>query len=330
MVAVESFTTQGLAPRDKVEAWNAHTGETFSPLHSRPADAGGFEASIARATIGDLTVVDVRSDPQFVQHSHAHVARTTSRLAFFQLQLEGTSIHRQQGHEASLSPGDFTFVENHQPYEIRFPTANRVLAIVVPHERLRRYVDRCERLAAVPVRPSAPAARLLTGFLGSYWNACVTGLDAAGAERSAKVLLDLLAATYAAMAATPCDEAPRSARRGLVLSFIEQHLRERALGPAMIAAALGMSRRRLHQIFAQDDETLCRYILRRRLDACAHTLESGSWTGRGISQIAFDHGFDSAAHFGRAFRERFGMAPSEFRRRKGLAGADLRPASPIR
>ena len=130
MATVESFSTFGLDPRRKLSYWNDRATETFSPLVSDPADIRTFNGSIARATIGDLTLAEVYSDAQLVRHSRAHVARTRSSLFFLHLQMEGESVNRQDGREARLGAGDFTLCDSTRHYEIAFgqlsPARHRV------------------------------------------------------------------------------------------------------------------------------------------------------------------------------------------------------------
>ena len=54
-------------------------------------------------------------------------------------------------------------------------------------------------------------------------------------------------------------------------------------------------------------------MLRRRLEECARALLAQPELGRPVAAIAFDHGFSSPTHFGRVFRQRFGMTPREYR-----------------
>ncbi len=75
-----------------------------------------------------------------------------------------------------------------------------------------------------------------------------------------------------------------------------------------------MTPRYLHHLFSNQDETLARYILRRRLDACARALVSETQRGRTVTAIAFDYGFNSPTQFGRVFRSKYGMTPREYRR----------------
>jgi AraC-like DNA-binding protein len=78
-----------------------------------------------------------------------------------------------------------------------------------------------------------------------------------------------------------------------------------------------MSVRYLHQLFNEGEETVARYILRRRLEECARALEDRAQFGRTITEIAFQNGFNDASHFGRVFREQFGCTPREYRQRRG-------------
>jgi len=101
-----------------------------------------------------------------------------------------------------------------------------------------------------------------------------------------------------------------------VRGFIEDHLEDPRLTPSSVAGALKMSPRYLHQVF-NEGETIARYILRRRLEECARALKDPAQAGRTVTEIAFQHGFNDASHFSRAFRERYDETPREYRQRAG-------------
>jgi AraC-like DNA-binding protein len=58
---------------------------------------------------------------------------------------------------------------------------------------------------------------------------------------------------------------------------------------------------------------LGRYIWQCRLDRCALRLRDLAWAQASISTIALEHGFNDLSHFSRAFRERFGKSPRDYR-----------------
>ena len=314
MAQIESFSTAGLDPRRKLAFWNDRACESFSPLVSDPVDIRTFNGSIARTAIGEMTLAEVYSEAQTVRHSRAHVARTRSSLFFLHLQMEGESISRQDGREAFLKSGDFTLCDSTRQYEIIFPGANRMLVLGIPDAMLRRHIAGPEALVAIPMQAAGGVGGLLSRFLRNYWVECQQELEAAAAERVGVAILDLLGAAYAEVPRAQSDRSSLStAHRIRIINFIETHLHDPDLTPTHIAEACKMTPRYLHHLFSEQDETVARYILRRRLEACSRALVSTAQRGRTVTSIAFDYGFNSPTHFGRVFRAKFGMTPREYR-----------------
>jgi len=319
MTHIVSFSTAGLDSRHKLSCWNEQASESFSPLVSDPADIRTFNGSIARTVIGELTLADVYSEAQIVRHSRVHVARTRSPLFFLHLQLEGQSISRQDGREACLKAGDFTLCDSTRHYEIIFPGTNRMLVLGIPDAQLRRQIASPESLVAIPMQASAGVRGLFSRFLRNYWVECRRELDDTAAGRVTTAILDLLGAAYADL---PCSQSGRSslatAHRIRIINYIEAHLQDPDLTPTKIAAACKMTPRYLYHLSSDQDETIARYILRRRLESCSRALISEAQRARTVTAIAFDHGFNSPTHFGRVFRAKFGLTPREYRRQKNV------------
>jgi AraC-like DNA-binding protein len=95
---------------------------------------------------------------------------------------------------------------------------------------------------------------------------------------------------------------------------IETRLSDPALNPETAAAAGGISVRYANELLSQENTSLERYILRRRLERCRQTLESPLQAHRTISEIAASWGFSDQSHFNRRFRDAFGMTPGDCRR----------------
>jgi AraC-like DNA-binding protein len=91
------------------------------------------------------------------------------------------------------------------------------------------------------------------------------------------------------------------------VAYIERNLTSRALTPASVAEAVHVSRSTLYRMFSASGG-VNRYIVRARLDQAWRTLADPG-RARRISEVAFGAGFQSEAHFCRAFRRAFGITP---------------------
>jgi AraC-like DNA-binding protein len=292
----------------------------MSPLSSDPVDIRTFSGSLLRAAIGELTLAEVHSDAQLVRHSREHVARTRSSLFFLHLQMEGESTGRQDGREASLRPSDFALFDSTRNYEIAFGNANRVLVLGIPDGVLRRHIACPESLVAIPMAAASGVCALLSRFLRNFWFEYQKNLGMPAAVRVNNAILDLVAACYADLPQARSDRSSlATAHRIRIINFIEAHLNDPDLTPTRIADACKMTTRYLHHLFSDQDETVARYILRRRLEACSRALLSASQRGRTVTAIAFDYGFNSPTHFGRVFRAKYGATPREYRREQAAA-----------
>ena len=83
----------------------------------------------------------------------------------------------------------------------------------------------------------------------------------------------------------------------------------------MISTACSISKRYLHSIFSVSGMSVSNYIIAVRLDHAAQMLRSTRFKQLSVSEIAYDCGFKSSAHFARVFRARFNEPPSTYRSR---------------
>jgi AraC-like DNA-binding protein len=91
--------------------------------------------------------------------------------------------------------------------------------------------------------------------------------------------------------------------------FISQNLGNVDLSVRLIASAVGTSEAHLHRLFRADGHSLMRYVLCHRLELAAELLTRSSERRLHIKEVAYRCGFLNAAHFSRAFRQRFGVSP---------------------
>jgi hypothetical protein len=130
--------TLDLPPDQRFDYWKHVLSDTFVPLEvSSPSGDGDFLGRLRGCDLGGLRIIEVRAEP--------HTARRTARLVKaapagcykIGVQLRGTSVLIQDGREAMLTPGDFTFYDTDRPYTLAFSNPHRMLVLVFPRGHAR-------------------------------------------------------------------------------------------------------------------------------------------------------------------------------------------------
>ncbi|MBI2333574.1 MAG: helix-turn-helix transcriptional regulator [Chloroflexi bacterium] len=92
--------------------------------------------------------------------------------------------------------------------------------------------------------------------------------------------------------------------------YIREHINE-PLQREVLAEVAGFSIPHFHRVFtAQTGESAASYVRRMRLERAGRKLRMGAVD---ITEVAFAAGYESHAAFGKAFKQQFGLSPSDFR-----------------
>ena len=121
-------------------------------------------------------------------------------------------------------------------------------------------------------------------------------------------------------------ELPDNPEAALVRAASEVLLRDLRHPPALedLARQVGTHEKRLSRVFRDHlGQTVFEYLRDTRLRAAMHFLAE---TSMGIGDIAEEIGFSTPGNFATAFRERFGITPSDWRRQRHAVNAP--PATP--
>jgi AraC family transcriptional regulator len=95
-----------------------------------------------------------------------------------------------------------------------------------------------------------------------------------------------------------------------VMQYIRTHINE-PLNREMLAAVAGFSVPHFHRVFtAHVGESAVCYVRRLRLERAGRKLRMGAVN---ITEVALAAGYDTHAAFSKAFKQHFGLSPSEFR-----------------
>jgi len=319
---MEEYSTSRLPSKAKVDYWNQVHCSIFTDVDVVPGDVRGFEARIERESFGPLCLNKVTSAPVKIRRAEEHLCVHSSGRFHILQALSGQFRFSQGGREVLVREGDFTISDVSLPSITSLDSNCSALVITMPGTFVRRHIPYPERLAGLHISGQEGIGHMASYMIRSLWEQVQTGMGHKIDPKIAGSLLDVVGASYTARYG---DETGGTAvtdiRRMQFRRYIEVNLRDPDLTPGKLADAFRISPRYVRMLFAQDGETVSGYILRRRLEECAQQMRDVAWHGKTITEIAFDWGFSSMAHFSRVFREQYGVSPRQYREEHGLLPA---------
>lgn len=232
--------------------------------------------------------------------------------------LSGDYRLQQNGKEVRLHPGDMTLYDATLPHRINCSSRFSKLIVSIPRPQLRERIAGIEHCTALRIPGTTGIGAVTSDFVRT--TAMQAGLlNALEFAKLSGSAIDLL--TLALASVRPAEytlSRSRSVALNRIKDFIERHLSDPAMNPAIVACGTGMSPRYLNGLFKDEDTSLMRYVWQRRLECCRKDLINPVHAGCRISNIAFRWGFNDLSHFSRAFKQRYGCSAKAYRNERCL------------
>ncbi|WHO76708.1 helix-turn-helix domain-containing protein [Rhizobium sp. BT03] len=278
-------------------------------------DFGGADeekSAMLSAMLGACRLTRLEADRHVVFGERAAAAPDDPDAIKLILQTEGSASITQGGLHAPVSINALVIYDPCRPYVLTNSTPVRQLLLQLPRQALPQAA--VERLAA-PFTAHAEhdgMCRILLSLMESTIYE-IGHLDAARRSSVGQTMIDLVRTMIgegpAGQVVNPLD---------LLLSrikdFITRNIDRPDLTVAMIARRMGCSVRYIYRAFEAERLTPAGYIWDLRLQRAATKLREADGHSGEISGIAFALGFSSSAHFSRAFRARYAVSPSQWRK----------------
>ena len=255
--------------------------------------------------------------PARIDVTEEHVSRMPEQRFFLMMPLQGSVKVTHYGRQTVLDAGDFVLCDGTAPGRIEFDEPNTSFHLVLSPADLKCRLPTPENLCGLKTSREGQFGAVVGSMLDDVWRQVERGFPQELGLTIAKNLLDVIATAYTLQHGKRFSESPSiSARRVHIKRFIEARLRDPSLSAAFVADYFGVSTRYVSMVFEKEYEPVSAYILRRRLEECAHQLTSRIWEAYSVTDIAREWCFVNRAHFSRVFKKRFGVSPREYRRLK--------------
>lgn len=289
---------------DYEQNWSAHIGDEFPLPTFSAATMADFRLRFRAARVHDVavTTVDGVSPAQTAEGpvpDTDHVRLWLVRSGAWALGSRRSSV------EHTVAAGGFLLRHAGGIPHFSLPPRTRARCIVLPAAPF------APALAGRQVAGHADAAevRLLAAH-ATMVEEVRPDLSPAGVRAARDTLVELaIAVAHGGFDDVNTCLAPALAQAAKNLA--EQRLADADLSPAMLARELNVSVRTLQRAFAVGGESVAAHIRERRLESARRALSASRLT---VSEIAAHWQFADGGHFSRAFKQRYGLAPTEYAR----------------
>ena len=311
------FSTSDVHPRDRLSYMRDVACKAFVELDCRTDSGPAFSATLRSGSLAQVGLSIVETDPCEVVREQSHIAGSRSDDILVSVQLSGSTTLVQDDRETRLRPGHFALYDTQRRYVLNVERGTRQLVLKVPRACLETRLGSVSPFTAQSMRSNNPIGGLAFRFFRLLPSRSDT-LDGIAARQIADQALDLLAlsCTRECRHTMSTQTSTRAATLLSLKSIIESRLFDPRLTPSNSAEMAGISVRYANTLLANEDTSLERYIFSRRLERTRSMLDDATQDYRSISEIAHSHGFSSASHFSRRFKEAFSVTPTEYRRQR--------------
>jgi len=312
----ELWDTQYLPTREAFGAFREGLCSAFMPWTIEVEPEGGFEGRIESVILDGGSIARVRMTPVQAARTKLDVARSAAECIYGNFVLLGELEIEQQGRSNIARQGDVILYDSCYPTTLRERHDGPYIDVpfMITKQRFSATRDLDAAFGNIVMRRETlirPLASTLT-FLGEHMPSLSKG--EVSALFDACVSLLPVAVGYADRSHANKEDFPQASHLlREILDFINRNLPSADLSPQKAATSLGVSVRYVHKLFAAKGSTFGSYVAAKRLEHVCRDLTSPSCRNQSISVLAYRWGFNDLSTFNRAFKQRYGMAPTQYR-----------------
>jgi len=302
-----------------IEAYRKVLEPMFAFAIPESAREAAFNAEADAYSLPDVLVTRTLGTAMVLVRSHETIARSAVDQFLIVVYQSGGCRFEIDGEKHWLEKGWFAFFDLSQPLKIEADAVDNV-GLLVSRRRLEALAPFVEEAHGLVLEPGA-IAHILETIIHEI---LTVGMSMPVGELGA--IADTIIRLVASAIETrgnrrKTDSIRRNAPLAAIKASIERQLADPELGPQKLAEEFATTRSTLYRLF-EPLGGVTSYVNERRLRAAFRLLTDPREPRRRIAEIAFRFGFVHPSAFARAFKERFGMSPSQVQSRHAGRGAD--------
>ncbi|MCP3464561.1 MULTISPECIES: AraC family transcriptional regulator [unclassified Bradyrhizobium] len=307
-VFVKSY--KGASSGREYEAWREETCRLLCRLDISPSEGDSIDCQLRVSLLGGLTL----SVPS---GSSAHFERTREILRdgyddlVLVIATAGRVLITQEEREIELSESQMCLMDMSLLSKISQRDGVQFKTVAMPRSTLLTAYPRAEN-GISQVLGDRPKLRETISRYHDLSTNLAPHLDVVGQQLMAQHMVDLVGLLLGTEAERESG-GHAAARFDLMRADMLASLGRHDLSLGSIARKHGLSQRHAQRFFAQAETTFTEFVLEHRLMLARKLLLDPINRSRKIIDVAYLSGFADLSYFNRAFRQRFGMTPTEMR-----------------
>lgn len=306
----------------RADHWNSVIAQAYFPLDLTFRDAQHFTGRLEIGNVGEVSLSRLQTEPVQYERHRRHIAGASEEQYLITIPRQSPVEFRQLGREVRCDPGGFIIERGDEPYRFAYGTANDLCVLKVAKPVLAEKLRNPDRYCALVFNGREGIGSLFTTMAQQIQaqTRAQSPADGLSGQVLGRHLVELLALSLdrSSEADQGAGSAVRAAHRRRAETVILKHLSNPDLSPEVVADAVGISKRYLHELFAEVNCTVSQFVREQRLRAARDVLQMPN--PGPMSDVAYRFGFSDQAQFSRLFKAMFGQTPSGFRAEVLAAG----------
>ncbi|MEU3860115.1 helix-turn-helix domain-containing protein [Streptomyces sp. NPDC028722] len=312
---VRVLRTQESRLRHSFHSWGDMVADACGPLHVYRTEPGDFHGAIASGTFGTVQLAAVQAGPHSVERTARLAGKATFTPLYLTCVLDG-EVRLSQGERTAVArTGNLFSYDSSRPFRMSMRRPIHMVSVKFDHRLVDLRAGLEHPLGAAVWCGAKGASVLLAGLLRSA-APHMAEFDTAVADQLGSSVASLVTAVCAEKLGTAGRD-PAAARQALlhrVKTFARARLNCPELSPGLLARSHNISLRYLQLLFQEENTSPALWIRNERLARCRDDLADPRTAHLTVAGVAERWGLDSASHFSKLFRERYGLTPREWRR----------------
>jgi AraC-like DNA-binding protein len=314
MSRTATYSTAEIAPRDRFAYWREAVCASYVQLGCEAAATTGFCGTLEIERHRGLAISKVAGSEHSVLRRPGDIRAASDADFLVSLQMRNSSRLTQSGRTSVLRAGDMAIYDSTRPYVLELGESFSQTVLQFPRERLLARLPAAQTIGGTLIGGRGGLSRLVRESILAFSGHLPSGRSPLAAQLQ-ETLIDLVATGLAAVSGAQAElSSPDRQALLRARAFIADHIREPTLDRSRVAAATGLSVRRLNGLFQAEGTSIGEEIRRKRLATVASALRDPRFGALSISEIAFSCGYTNLQHFSTLFRAAFGRTPRDYRR----------------